>query len=464
VESREVLSDRTGNVCDVQNSFIQTVKLAQRSLVAHEAIDVELAALDDADVRTATKNLHELINTCQALQAHAIAEIGRRARQADDAEAERLGLRGSSHEEFVADELALLMSCTKASTSYLYGRATTTMRSASVMSAWRRGCIDGRKAESIAHSYAICGTELAPDAAARFFEDAIDYATRRTAPQLREWLRRREIAADPAAAERRRQEARGERRVIVRPMDDGMSELWALLPSVQARGIQQILDRVARENGSNDDRTMDQRRADALVELVTGEVDPPPTQLNVVVPADVLCGTSDSPAWLPGVGPMTSYEVRELAGINSESALRTTLRRLVVDPRTGTLVELSEKQYRPSAQLDRAVRSRDVTCRFPGCRRAALHSTMAGGTGTDLDHTVAWPQGPTSADNLAVLCRRHHRLKHSPGWSVSLAPDGTMTWTTPAGRTYTSEPWQYLEPTPERPDPPDATDPPSDTS
>ncbi|MCZ3387585.1 MAG: hypothetical protein LH645_00315 [Actinomycetia bacterium] len=118
------------------------------------------------------------------------------------------------------------------------------------------------------------------------------------------------------------------------------------------------------------------------------------------------------------------------------------MRRLLADPATGTLTDLAEKGYRPSAALDRAVRARDVTCRFPGCRRAADSA------GTDLDHTVPWPVGPTSAANLAVLCRRHHRLKHTAGWTVTLDPTGEMTWTTPTGRIYQTEPWQYTNPDP----------------
>jgi len=98
-----------------------------------------------------------------------------------------------------------------------------------------------------------------------------------------------------------------------------------------------------------------------------------------------------------------------------------------------------EQGYRPSAALDRAVRVRDVTCRFPGCRRAALGTA----TGTDIDHAVSWPVGCTVASNLAVLCRRHHRLKHTAGWRVELNADTTMTWTTSSGRAYTSELWHY---------------------
>ncbi len=103
---------------------------------------------------------------------------------------------------------------------------------------------------------------------------------------------------------------------------------------------------------------------------------------------------------------------------------------------------LDQKRYRPSAALDRAVRARDVTCRFPGCRRSADSA------GTDLDHTIPWPDGPTSAANLAVLCRRHHRLKHTAGWNVNLDPTGVMTWTTPTGRTLQTHPWQYTNPHP----------------
>ncbi|MCZ3388168.1 MAG: HNH endonuclease, partial [Actinomycetia bacterium] len=119
-------------------------------------------------------------------------------------------------------------------------------------------------------------------------------------------------------------------------------------------------------------------------------------------------------------------------------------RRLLTDPATGTLTDLAEKRYRPSTALDRAVRARDVTYRFPGCRRSANSA------GTDLDQTTRWPEGPTTAANLAVLCRHHHRLKHTTRWNVTLHPSGVMTWTTPTGRTHQTAPWHYTDPNPPR--------------
>ncbi|HNQ08421.1 MAG TPA: hypothetical protein PKH97_14690 [Tetrasphaera sp.] len=47
---------------------------------------------------------------------------------------------------------------------------------------------------------------------------------------------------------------------------------------------------------------------------------------------------------------------------------------------------------------------------------------------------MPWPDGPTSPANLIALCRRHHRLKQSPGWTVAIHPDLTVTWTDPVGR------------------------------
>ncbi|WP_448642401.1 DUF222 domain-containing protein [Geodermatophilus sp. URMC 63] len=93
--------------------------------------------------------------------------------------------------------------------------------------------------------------------------------------------------------------------------------------------------------------------------------------------------------------------------------------------------------YRPAAALDRHVRARDRRCRFPGCRNRVPR-------GGELDHTVPWPAGPTSAANLTGYCTRHHRGKHqAPGWTHHQAPDGTLTVTTPTGLTAVTTPPPY---------------------
>ena len=99
--------------------------------------------------------------------------------------------------------------------------------------------------------------------------------------------------------------------------------------------------------------------------------------------------------------------------------------------------DLSSSRYRPGTALAALVRSRDGRCRFPGCTVAARFC--------DLDHVRPWPTGRTRAANLLSLCRRHHRVKQSAGWTVRLTPDGIATWTEPTGRVRTTWPLDALE-------------------
>ncbi|RBY82029.1 HNH endonuclease [Geodermatophilus sp. TF02-6] len=94
--------------------------------------------------------------------------------------------------------------------------------------------------------------------------------------------------------------------------------------------------------------------------------------------------------------------------------------------------------YRPGAALDRHGRARDRRCRFPGCRRRV---PKAG----ELDHNRPYAAGgETRAANLAGYCTGDHRGKHqAPGWRHDLAPDGTLTVTTPTGLTAVTEPPPY---------------------
>lgn len=99
-----------------------------------------------------------------------------------------------------------------------------------------------------------------------------------------------------------------------------------------------------------------------------------------------------------------------------------------------------EPRYTPSAALADFVRSRDLTCRFPGCNVPA--------TECDIDHTIPYPIGPTQASNLKCVCRNNHLLKTfwggAVGWRDRQRPDGTVIWTAPGGQTYTTHPGSRL--------------------
>jgi hypothetical protein len=245
------------------------------------------------------------------------------------------------------------------------------------------------------------------------------------------------IAIDPEAAQRRHELATSRRNVRMHPLADGLAELVACLPAVQARqGFDALTAAAHSSDGPDEQRTLEQRRADALMDLLCGRAATRQVQVTVTVDAETLVGQADEPAELAGYGPITARQARQLV-----AASDPIYRRLMTAP-TGTLLQIDAKRYRPTSGLEEYTRVRDFRCRFPGCRRPATTTR----SGTDVDHTVPWPAGPTAPENLAVLCRHHHRVKHSPGWQVEHSDDGTMTWTTPGGHQLTTSPWQYPRP------------------
>ena len=95
-----------------------------------------------------------------------------------------------------------------------------------------------------------------------------------------------------------------------------------------------------------------------------------------------------------------------------------------------------EPGYTLSPRLRHLIAARTVYCCAPGCRRPAARC--------DFDHTIAYQAGGRSCEcNVRPLCRRHHRCKQAPGWALQQPDPGTMIWTTPAGRTYTTVPTMY---------------------
>jgi len=166
----------------------------------------------------------------------------------------------------------------------------------------------------------------------------------------------------------------------------------------------------------------------ALAHLARGLV----PRVHVTVPAMTLLGRSDEPGDLDGYGPIDADTARELA------AGAPSFTRILTHPHTGTVLSVGRESYAVPADLRRHLAVRDATCRFPGCGRRAARC--------DVDHVVAFVDGgSTDADNLVHLCRHHHRLKHETSWRPAPstgphAPPGSVTWTSPTGRTHVASP------------------------
>ena len=327
--------------------------------------------------------------------------------------------------------------------------------------ALRAGELDALKVRRIVEATTV----LSDEAASAVERRVLPRAGGQTVSQLRVSLSRAVLAVDPADAETRHRRAVADRRMCLTPLEDGMAELWALLPADGAAAIRCAVDVLARRGPSSngrgtDGRTMDNRRADALVQLAVDALDrarrrvpasgtgsaaaeDPPTvgdaeqglpdeprprlraQLHVTVPVGTLLGLGGEPGELAGYGPIPASMARRLAADG-------TWRRILTDPATGAVLDVGRRAYVPPAALAEHVIARDRTCRFPGCRQPARRC--------DLDHTVPYPQGPTSDGNLAALCRHHHRLKHRTGWRVEQPRPGVLHWTSPTGHHYRTDP------------------------
>lgn len=255
--------------------------------------------------------------------------------------------------------------------------------------------------------------------------------------------------ADPDAARERREAAEQDRHIGINALDNGMAEVYGTVAAATATAFDRRLSHLAKQVCPADPRTLDQRRADALAALTQGRRlacacgqpecpsrsandnaagDPSGARvvINVVASDQTVDGTSAAPGFLEGYGVIDAEQVRRLAEAASV---------LVANPLTSPVEAL---RYQPSAALERAVRCRDLTCRFPGCSRPAVVC--------DLDHTVPFNHqdpaagGRTVLENLKCLCRQHHRLKTFGRWRDTQLADGTVIWISPAGRTYRTSP------------------------
>ena len=223
------------------------------------------------------------------------------------------------------------------------------------------------------------------------------------------------------------------RRVSCYRESDGMSTIVAILPAVDAQLIMSAIESlvIQLDEGTEDGRSMDMKRADALTLLATQvlrdseeDVKPHrrPISINVTVDLQTLLGLAENPGQLSGYGAIPASLARSLA-------TDAQWRRFITDPITGALLDFGRESYEPPQALVDYLVARDRTCRFPGCRAPARLA--------DLDHAKSWEDGgSTSPQNLGALCRRHHRLKTHGGWQLESEADGSCTWTSPEGKKY----------------------------
>jgi hypothetical protein len=336
-------------------------------------------------------------------------------------------LPGCSDKQWVREELASALRiapCTAGSRLAIAEQLVTELPA--TLAALAAGLI------SFPHALRLCEAtaELPAETVAQVEAYALARAEDATVAQFKATLKRAVARFDRRDKTKQHEDAVAKRRVDFIAQDDGTTDLFAsALPSDAAAAMRDLIHRLAARSRGLDERTADQRRADTLIDLVLG--DRPEEQVRptvqVTVAMSTLLGVDEQPGDLAGTGTIPAGLARALAFDPNG-----TWRRLVTDE-AGQFLDATPDTYRPGAALDRHIRHRDQTCRFPGCRRDSGR--------TEIDHIIAFAEGgPTIEANLQALCGRHHHLKHETTWQVHRSGDGSTHWTAPGGRRYRQPP------------------------
>ena len=289
--------------------------------------------------------------------------------------------------------------------------------------------------------------EVEPELRGDLLPEAIRLAEHHPVGSFRRRLRRLIDTVRSVSLAERYEGALARRRIVVEPAEDAMAWLHAYVPAVEAQAIFGRATAMAKAIMTNEEetRTIDQVRADVLCDLLIdgdtasleGDARGIRASVVVTVPALALLAADDlerdragiAPPAVEGVGPVPLARARELCGGDGGWM------RILTHPETGAVLSVGRELYRPPAALARLVKWRADRCMAPGCAVPASRC--------EIDHTLAWGDGgATGLDNLAPICRGHHRVKHHGGWRVRQVPDsgGAVEWRSPAGREYTVKP------------------------
>ncbi|MCZ2861184.1 HNH endonuclease signature motif containing protein [Blastococcus sp. VKM Ac-2987] len=265
-----------------------------------------VAARTDAEIALELQRIGRAESALAAYRAELICELAGRRPDSADRQVGEPGaaspdwVAGAGHppaagvSEFFADELAMVLNCSRAEATTHIELCTTLVRHLPVT--WAALADDGLgwpRARAVAAELAGPVRQLAPQAVAAVEAAVLPGAGELAVTRLRAAVRREVLRHDAAAAERRRAQAERCADVVVRPAPDGMAELSVFAPQPLAAAIRDTVDRYARLAKTDDPaRPIGSLRVAALADLVLRPWDtsrPPVTaHLDVLAPVGAL--------------------------------------------------------------------------------------------------------------------------------------------------------------------------------
>ncbi|GAC1365747.1 MAG: HNH endonuclease signature motif containing protein [Actinomycetota bacterium] len=296
---------------------------------------------------------------------------------------------------------------------------------------YRTACEWLRMADALEHLPALAASYFEGRLSAEQIAAATLVATPETDQALAQEAPRRPASWLMAAAQRERITRQADRlaehkRSLTWWWDQEWLRLSGKLPAADGAVVAKVLERIAEQYGPDPESGLYDaghvRLADALVELAATRLgaDDDAERSTVVLHVDAaalaggagVADLEDGPALPIQVARrLACYAWLEVVAEGGEGALG-----------------IGRARRQVPAWLARHLRQRDQGCRFPGCgsrRHLQAH------------HIQHWAEGgPTDAANLVMVCRRHHRLVHERGWSISLTQGSDLAFVRPDGRPY----------------------------
>jgi hypothetical protein len=217
-------------------------------------------------------------------------------------------------------------------------------------------------------------------------------------------------AADPKGYATEQAEQVEQRRLTLSRWMDGSVLISGQLDPVGGAAVLSVIEPLARKSGPDDDRCLEKRNADALVELASGGGSQ--AQIQVTSSLETLLSLAGAPAAeMEHCLPVSSKTIERLACDSSIARVLLNSESQVID--------VGRSKRVVSEPGRRALTARDGHCLWTQCERPASRSAA--------HHLVHWIHGGSSdLDNLILLCHRHHWMVHEGGCQIVRRDDGRI--------------------------------------
>ena len=223
-------------------------------------------------------------------------------------------------------------------------------------------------------------------------------------------------SVDAAGYARNQADLQSERRISLSTAEDGCLLIYGVLDPVGGVAVRTALEPLAKPLGVDDERSGEQRMADAMVELAT-HGGKHKVQMQVTASIETLLGLIGAP------GAEAEFSLPISSKTVERWACDCSITRVLM--KDSVVIDVGRAERTIKGPRRRALIARDKQCQWVGCERPA--------SWCDAHHVIHWlHDGGGEIENQLLLCHRHHWLVHEGGWQLVKTEDGDVLTIAPS--------------------------------